>query len=205
VNCAASSPIGRRLTIENSSITGASCGVSTHGTDLTIRDSAVTTSDDDAPVAVQVSSGTALLTGSTIEGSAGGVGVSMQSWFNRAEPGPTAVLDDVEIDAGLAISYSTVSGSPGLTVRRTRARAVQSALTLYGPFGAVDLGRPGDPGQNFLDSQESFPINDQRTTAGAPIDARGTQLNGVTHEGEVTGPIELPGAYWLRGPNVIRF
>lgn len=149
--------------------------------------------------------GTVAITGSTVIAGQSSTGVRLDNWFDIDSRAPTTTLDDVDIEAGTAISYSTFASSTGLTMRRTRARSVIDALSVFGPFGALDLGTPASPGDNELTSELGFPLVDLRDDAGAPIDARGTRLNGQTFTGEVTGPVELPGAYRLAGPNVLRF
>ncbi len=198
--------LGRQLTIANSSIRSGACGVKTYGADLVIRDSVVETTDDSAGPTVQVFSGTAWITGSTITGKDPlASGLFMNDWFLVDPRAPTATLEDVVVEAGAGIWYGTHEGSTRLTVRRTRARSAFDTLTVFGPFGAVDLGTPDSPGENELDSETGFPLVDRRSGTGAPIDARGTRLNGTSFTGSVTGPVEVPGTYRIDGPNVLRF
>lgn len=183
-------------------------GVNAYGTDLRIVDSDIA-GHDSARIGVYLDGGRAEIRTSRIEGWDTGVDLTtylVDPWQGE-RPAVTGILDDVAITARYHGVELTPNYHPGyVTLRRTRVSAAR-ALWVWGAVGLVDLGTAASPGENELTAlgSDDFAIADDRDEVGAPIDAHGTQLNGMAYDGTVTGPASVPGAYRLSAGNIIRF
>ncbi|MEO7735846.1 MAG: hypothetical protein ABIY55_33130, partial [Kofleriaceae bacterium] len=122
-----------------------------------------------------------------------------------ARDGMTVTLERVEISGSPSgISYQADAPTDRFTMHGARVQAADAAVGLSGPFTA-DLGTAAVPGDNRLDVTSGEPaLLDGRTTAGPPIDAHGTTLNGADFSGDVVGPLTTAG-FLIAGPNTIRF
>lgn len=200
----------RKLTIAGSKLRSTRVAVTEALTDVTITDSVLergTANPGRAATGIQLFGGTLILARSSVRGW-DMIGIDAERAL--ASPWNSNILhvslDQVDVEAkGTGIDFSSAAFGSDLVVRSSHIVGQAGGLIVADGFAAVDLGTTASPGDNSIDSLSGPALVDFRTTAGEPVNAHGTVLNGLGLEGDVLGPVSLPGAYTISGPNIIRF
>ena len=117
-------------------------------------------------------------------------------------------LDRVDLTGcRTGVDYRQDYGQDGqLRLRRSRVAAEVEAVYLSGRVTSADLGTAASPGDNWLETAPGgTALVDTRAELGPAVDAHGTTLNGMTFDGSVLGPVDVPGACHIRAANELRF
>jgi hypothetical protein len=125
---------------------------------------------------------------------------------NELDDAVNLTLDGVTVRACAAgIEYDAGDLDGRLSLHNAQIQSQADALRVSGSFSGVDLGVAATPGNNQLTTTSGPAFRDDRSTAGAAVDAHGTVLNGVSYSGDVLGPADVTGGYHIQAPNTIRF